>query len=394
VATLVGFAAVIVLCLGFAGTWLGRVANAGIWSVWEPTVFALFLLVGPVWCTVCPLSTAARLAKGIGSRDRPPPGWMVRHGPWLAIVGFVFIIWVERVFHSVANPVASGLLLLGLVLAAVLGAVLWRREVWCRHLCPLGRLGTALAPAAPLQLSAQRQVCASSCTTHACFKGTPEVSGCSVFHHPLEGKQSYRCKLCLDCLRSCPHGSTQLQVRPPVAALWNLDSGAADIAMFATAIALLALGLAAVRAVPALAGPVPFTILCLGAVGAGVLLHHVMMRLAGDETRTVSAVRVAMVMMLLGWAALMASQLANVGLLAGARVVLPPAEWMPGWVPTELGVLGLLQVVLVAGTAMLVAIALGQIRAREGGRRTTLGWLAVGSVLTAYAAALVAFLLV
>ena len=36
------------------------------------------------------------------------------------------------------------LTLVSLLAAAVIGALLFRREVWCRHLCPLGRLATAV----------------------------------------------------------------------------------------------------------------------------------------------------------------------------------------------------------------------------------------------------------
>ncbi len=57
---LVSFCAVIGLCLVVGERQLGRFANGFIWSVWEPLVFALFLLVGSVWCTVCPLSTAGQ----------------------------------------------------------------------------------------------------------------------------------------------------------------------------------------------------------------------------------------------------------------------------------------------------------------------------------------------
>ncbi len=114
VATLVGFVAVIGLCLASASSLVGRAANTAIWSLWEPAVFALFFLVGPVWCTVCPLSTAARWTKKLHHSKRPPPEWLIRHGPWLAIVGFALIIWVERVFNSAENPIASGLLLLSL----------------------------------------------------------------------------------------------------------------------------------------------------------------------------------------------------------------------------------------------------------------------------------------
>jgi len=215
--TLVSFLAVIVLCIGFPASQAGNVANSVIWSVWEPAVFALFFLVGPVWCTICPLSSSARLAKRAGSLDLPPPSWVVRHGPWIAILGFAAIVWVERVFDSLANPVSSGLLLVALITLAVAFGMLFKREVWCRHLCPLGRLGTALAPASPLQLTAKPSVCASSCTTHACYKGNEELGGCPVFHHPLEGKQAYRCKLCFTCLHTCPHHSAACT--PPIAAL-------------------------------------------------------------------------------------------------------------------------------------------------------------------------------
>lgn len=391
--TLVGFLAVIGLCLAFTSSRIGRFANAGIWSAWEPAVFALFLFVGPIWCTICPLSSAAVLTKKIWSRDRPPPGWIIRQGPWLAIVGFALIIWVEHVFHSVDNPLASAALLIGLILAAVAGALLWRREVWCRHLCPLGRLATAMATAAPVQLSAEQRVCASSCTTHSCYKGTPSIPGCPVFHHPLEGQQSYRCKLCLNCLRSCPHGSTHLQLRLPVAALWNVDAGAADLAMFAMAVSLLALGLVAVEMVPLLAEPLPFTLLCAGTIGAGIGLHHLLLRVAGSEARFVAIIRVAMVMMLLGWSALMASQLANVGLLAGARLVLPPAEWLPAWLPTDIGLLPLVQLLLILGTAVLASVAVEQIRVRGGERRGTWWWIGVGAVLVGYVGFLVYFVI-
>jgi transcriptional regulator with AAA-type ATPase domain len=175
VVTLAGFVAVIALCLASASSLIGRVANTAIWSLWEPVVFALFFLVGPVWCTVCPLSTAARWSKRLHHSTRPPPEWLIRHGPWMAIVGFALIIWVERVFDSAENPVASGLLLLSLLTAAVVLSLLFRREVWCRHLCPLGRLATTLAPNSPLQMVAKSRVCASTCTTHACYRGTEDV---------------------------------------------------------------------------------------------------------------------------------------------------------------------------------------------------------------------------
>ena len=394
VTTLVGFVAVIALCLASASSLFGRAANTAIWSLWEPAVFALFFLVGPVWCTVCPLSTAARWTKKLHHSKRPPPEWLIRHGPWLAIVGFALIIWVERVFNSAENPVASGLLLLGLIAAAMISALLFRREVWCRHLCPLGRLATTLAPASPLQIVAKSRVCASTCTTHACYRGTQDIPGCTVFHHPLEGKQAYRCKLCFDCLQSCPHHSANLQLRPPLLALWRLDSSAADLSMFAVTVTLLALGLVAARTFEVLASPLRFTLLCILAIVAGIALHSAVMALAATERRMAIMIRLAITLMILGWAALMTSQLANIAILNDAWVVLPTSTLLPSWMPSEFSLLISLQIGTVIFGLFLALISLGHVNFRGTSFWTRFGRRAAPVVFVGYAAAVVALLLV
>jgi len=394
VTTFVGFVAVIALCLASASSLAGRAANTAIWSLWEPAVFALFFLVGPVWCTVCPLSTAARWTKKLHHSKRPPPDWLIRHGPWLAIVGFALIIWVERVFTSAENPVASGLLLLGLIASSVTLALLFRREVWCRHLCPLGRLATTLAPSSPLQIVAKSRVCASTCTTHACYRGTADIPGCTVFHHPLEGKQAYRCKLCLDCLQSCPHHSANLQLRPPMLALWRLDSSAADLSMFAVTVTLLALGFVASRTFQVLASPLRFTLLCILAIVAGVALHSAVMALAATERRMSIMIRLAMTLMILGWAALMTTQLANIAILNDAWVVLPTSALLPTWMPSEFSLLTMLQIGTVLFGLFLALISLGHVNFRGTSMWTRFGRRAAPLVFAAYAIGVVALLLI
>jgi polyferredoxin len=390
---LAGFAAVIVLCMAFPLTHAGNIANSLIWSVWEPTVFALFFLAGPVWCTICPLSTAANLAKKARTTDRPPPNWVVKHGPWLAIVGFALIVWAERVYDLLANPVASGLLLVVLIALAVGFGVFFKREVWCRHLCPLGRLGTVLAPASPLQLTARPSVCASSCTTHVCYKGTPELSGCPVFHHPLEGKQAYRCKLCFGCLHACPHHSANLQIRPPLAATWRLDAGAKDLALFATTVTLLALAWVAARAFDVLHDPVRFSVLTILVFVAGVSLHQVIMALAVSHRRTEIMIRIAMTLMILGWAALMTGQLANVAFFDQASVTIAPPSWFQGWPTLEFSLLAALQVFVVLAGLALALISLGQVNFRGSTFWTRIGRRAIPVVFVAYSASVLWLLL-
>lgn len=374
---LTGFLGVIVVCLAFASSWIGRMANVAIWSLWEPVVFALFLVAGPIWCTVCPLSTAARLAQRVFHKDRPPPSWMKRHGPWLTVVGFALIVWAERVFHSPHSPFASGCLLAALIAVAVVFGMVYRREVWCRHLCPLGALATALAPASPLQLSAKQRVCASSCTTHACYKGTADIPGCTVFHHPLEGKQAHHCKLCLDCLKSCPHGSARLQVRMPLAAVWRLDSGATDITLFAVAVTMLALAMVVTRPFSTLDRPIPFAIMCGVAITVGIAFHHRLIRSARSEEHVVRVVRIAVTGLMLGWSALMTVQLANIPILGDTRIIRGTYLWVPEWVPMEVSALQALQVAVVLFGCGLALFSLSMVRARSEESPGIFGWFPV-----------------
>ncbi len=391
-ATFAGFAAVIVLCIGFASSVPGRAANTMIWSVWEPVVFGLFFFVGPVWCTICPLSTGARLGKRLGWPGTAPPPWMLRQGPWLAIAGFAAIVWVERVFESTLHPVPSGILLLSLMVAAVSCGVLFKREAWCRHLCPLGRLATVLAPASMVQITAKPSVCASSCTTHECFKGNGDIPGCTVFHHPLEAKQAHRCKLCLDCLRSCPHHSANPQIRAPLMALWRLDASSRDLSSFALAVSLLALALVASSSFEVLAPPLPFTLLCVLAVVAGIALHHVIMRAAGTDRRMATMVRLLMTLMILGWAALMVSQLANIVILNQASIDLSRTEWLPPWMPQEISMLVIFQITVVLLGLLLASVSLAHIPFEGTTLWTRLGRLMTPALLVAYAAAVIVLL--
>lgn len=165
-AVAVGFVAVAAVCLVATGSAAARTANGAVWMLWEPVVFGLFLLVGSLWCTVCPLSSGGRAVQRVFSLGRPPPPWILRVGTWLSAAGLVLILWSEEFFDMAVTPFATGIMLLALMASAVVCCVIWQREVWCRHLRPLGRLGLALSPVAPLTVAARRSICASTCTTH------------------------------------------------------------------------------------------------------------------------------------------------------------------------------------------------------------------------------------
>jgi transcriptional regulator with AAA-type ATPase domain len=392
---LASFTAVILLCLFAANTIIGRLANGTVWVLWEPAIIVLFLFVGHVWCTVCPLSTAGVLAQRIGSLGRSPPAWAKRYGGWFMIGGFFLIVWSERVFHMTSAPFASGVLLASLMAASVLVCLVYQREVWCRYLCPLGALATGYSTASTVHLRANPSVCASRCTTHECYKGTDTLPGCPVYHHPLYANEGHLCKLCLGCLDRCPHGSVKLYLRPPLLALWRVGYAGATLVPFALAVFLLALVLQASHSGTWATRSDGITVLGLAAVLIGILLAFRLPRLVERDPEPNSTVvtSVAFTLLVLGWGPLMAYQLANIPALGWTFL-----EARPGFGPSpaggwQLSLLPIAQLLVITIAVVLAGVAGWRIRIQARQRGVELnpaGWSALIGLCVVYVAAAVA----
>jgi len=399
VIVLLSFFSVTIICLTAGSTPGGRMANLLIWGVWEPVVFALFLLAGSVWCTVCPLSMAGRISQKFVSFRLTPPVWLKRYGVWVATVGFFAIIALEIVFHMEQNPRASGLLLSGLILGSIAFCGLYSREVWCRYVCPLGALASGLAPAAPLEVSARPGLCSSSCTTHNCYKGSSSTAGCSVFHHPLNTAESHQCKLCFDCFKTCPHESTRILLRPPVVGLWRLSAASAGLAPFAVAVFMLTLVLLAAKSYPRLAEPTVLAVAGFGAIGAGALLYRYLPTLllpashndVESQAYPGVAVQVAFALLVLGWGPLMAYQIANIPTIASLRFGASSGSFWAQVLPAGgLSLEVLVQSLLIVFAAGLAVVALGGIvflARRRGVGISRVGWGALSVLCMLYVGA-------
>jgi len=382
------FTGAAVVCLTMGESLAARTANASVWMLWEPVVFGLFLLVGSLWCTVCPLSAIGRLVQRFTTFERPPPAWILRSGSWLSAAGFVLILWSEEFFHMAAFPPATGVLLIALVASAVVCCVVWQREVWCRHLCPLGRLGVALAPVAPLTVAARRSVCASTCTTHDCYKGNDTEPGCPVFHHPQLVSEAHRCKTCLTCLKSCPHGSTGLYLRPRLRSAWRLTSTESYVVPFALTIFFLApLLMTAQRGGP-LADPWWLTLTCWMTLGVAALLSSTLspiLQKGGRNTAVVAAVACAL--LVLGWGPLMVYQMGHIPLLASMVVIAEPHTLWAKWVGSEIPVVTIVRVAFIVFASILSATILWNARGVASQHGVTIrhaGWWTLIAACTLY----------
>jgi transcriptional regulator with AAA-type ATPase domain/polyferredoxin len=384
-AVLLSFLVSIAVSLIAPTTGAAGLANTFVWAGWEPVVFGLFLLAGALWCTVCPLSFAGTLAKGLKCFNLPPPAWLTKRGErWIPAVAFVGILLVERVFHMTEAPAATAIMLLTLILGAVVFSVIFEREVWCRYVCPLGRLAVVLAPAAPLSMAADRKRCASTCTTHECYKGTAETEGCPVFHHPLMTSEAHHCKLCGECLTNCPHGSTGLYLRPPLKGTWRLGGTGSYPTDFAYVLLLATPLFLAVRNGGRLADPSVLTaatllVLIIGFLAAGILPRLFDRKLEADRD---VRLRVAAVLAILAWGPLMADQFANIPILSTIQL-------SAGETGSSFTLLTIVQVGTILSAAVMAVVAIWRVivrSRREGHEIAPLTRLTLPVIFPAYVA--------
>lgn len=308
------FTSLIVLTLAFPETISGIIGNDLVWGAWWVFLVFGFLLLGRVWCTVCPLSTAGGLANRLWSLAKAPPGFIKKSSPFLIPAGFVGIIWFEQIFHMTTNPRPTGVLLITLIVLAVLFAVLFERETWCRYLCPLGNFGGIFSLSATLFVRSTPNVCATKCTTHNCNKGSDEYPGCPVFHHPLFAKNAHICKLCFTCLKSCPHGSARLYLRPPLMRIWQQLDIEETISYFALVFFFISPFLLASDRIPQFAGPLALTAATLCSLIFAAICRYTLPKLlfANDENSQLSTTRLTLVLLLLAWGPFAAFQFGHI----------------------------------------------------------------------------------
>jgi hypothetical protein len=246
---------------------------------------------------------------------------------------------------------------------AVFFALLFERETWCRYLCPLGNFAGLFSLSSILFVRSNSNVCSTKCTTHNCIKGSEQYAGCPVFHHPLYARNAHICKLCFNCLKSCPNGSARLYLRPPLIRIWQQLDIAETIGFFALVCFFIAPFLLASRHIPFFMGESVFTWAVLTSlVLAAVCRYTLPTLLFGDhELKLLRTTRLTLVLLLLSWGAFAAFQFSHLPGFEALFIISGKQGLFHALLPEQgISLLVLLQLsVIWLGALMAVAALLG-----------------------------------
>lgn len=206
------------------------------WLVWFPVLPITAVLLGRVWCGICPIVGVGDLVSKLVRFNLPVPKLLKRLDFWTVAVSFLFLDYVEDLFGVPELPLATATLLVVIIGTAALFCVLFERKAFCRYVCPLSSLLGTYATMSLFEIRGNKKVCQTQCGLHTCFKGTDQVDGCPLGSYPASISTSFECMMCGNCVRSCDNRGVQLNLRPPLSELWHRPQPMLAMSLFAVAL--------------------------------------------------------------------------------------------------------------------------------------------------------------
>ena len=215
------------------GIELKAIVTLNLWDQTHPAaavMLAAVLLTGLLckraFCGwACPLGLAGEYLYALRKRfikaELAPPAWLdwpLRMLKYLLLLGLFYIVigmpsesipyYLQGNYHKIADLkmalffVTPGLITLA-CFALILALAAWRRQGFCRYLCPYGAMLGILSFASPLKIRRNTQHCLIEAKGMKCDKCT-RACPANIIVHTKTTVRSDECQACMRCVAACP----------------------------------------------------------------------------------------------------------------------------------------------------------------------------------------------
>jgi ferredoxin len=192
-----------------------NLSNLIVWSYWWPVIIIAAVLLGRLWCTVCPVELITYWASRIGLRLQVPH--IIKSG-WVVTI-FYMLVWIVGVNTLAVNriPRQMALYLLLLIIVAIDISLIFRKRAFCSYVCPVGHLLGLYSLISPFEWRADDPSVCEGCKTKDCVvkKNLYRLTcrSCTSNLYPATISDNRNCLLCTQCLKACPYGNIRFSIR-------------------------------------------------------------------------------------------------------------------------------------------------------------------------------------
>ncbi|WOT04938.1 4Fe-4S binding protein [Shewanella youngdeokensis] len=216
------------------GIELKAIVSLGIWDQTHPAAAVMLtvvlltgLLCKRAFCGwACPLGLAGeylyKLRKRLFSNEYAPPAWLdwpLRMIKYLLLGAMLYIIvgmpsasiptYLQSHYHKIADlKMALFFITPGVVtiicFALILGLAAWRRQGFCRYLCPYGALLGLISFLSPFKIRRSRQHCLIDSKGMNCDKCSRACPANISVHNQINIRTD-ECQACMRCISACPN---------------------------------------------------------------------------------------------------------------------------------------------------------------------------------------------
>lgn len=198
-----------------------NLVNLAVWGVFWPAIVWATVLLGRVWCTICPLELVSNLFERVGRRfgvaQRSIPAWL-RAG-WLMVLLYALLQLLVAGLHLHRVPAYTSIFLWAMVATAAVTGMLFRDRAYCRGFCPVAPLLKVYGRGGMIAARAGGTTACRSCDGKTCAatenRSKLDARSCPTLLNPAVLNNSEDCLLCGQCMKNCEPGNMRLLFRRP-----------------------------------------------------------------------------------------------------------------------------------------------------------------------------------
>lgn len=191
-----------------------------IWVIWWSLLAVSLVLVGRIWCLMCPFGAVGDWVQRRAFYRRVNDAFSLNRkwhpkfrNLYLSIVFFLLITWADFQFNLVNSPLNTAYFIIALLVVIVITAIIFERRSFCRYACPITGLVGLYSNFSPFELRAKDKETCKTCREKYCISGNEKGYPCPVFEYPGAMEKNTYCLLCTECIKTCHRDNIAINLR-------------------------------------------------------------------------------------------------------------------------------------------------------------------------------------